>query len=164
MLVNWDPKFWYTTGNLISDIASLMTFLGIHEKLGMVGKWGSGATWCPCVALRRDFLGIEMNKQKAFFWVFSGSFSLHPRRFFTSVFWWWIWKGKTHIPMHWHSRTVCLQRHYRESGSPTVTMTQICRLCEVGKPIVNSPKLRWLFGVLKPSNILYSVTIFMEFF
>eukprot|EP00434_Breviolum_minutum_P013045 symbB.v1.2.011493.t1/scaffold768.1/size164025/6 len=26
MLVNWDPKFWYTTGNLISDIASLMTF------------------------------------------------------------------------------------------------------------------------------------------
>ena len=38
MLVNWDPKFWYTTGNLISDIASLMTFLGIHGKLGMVRK------------------------------------------------------------------------------------------------------------------------------
>lgn len=35
MLVNWDPKFWYTTGNLISDIASLMTFLGIHGI-----RWG----------------------------------------------------------------------------------------------------------------------------
>ena len=31
MLVNWDPKFWYTTGNLISDIASLMTFPGFLD-------------------------------------------------------------------------------------------------------------------------------------